>query len=171
MEWKKYVVENYLGQNEGDYAHLKHSIREKIYEELTSENESKILGASKILIDLNDLKFTTEQVNMIVKKCTNLPRSEGKSMRDYRQDVNAAIMLIKHFHSGAKCKCEVYNKWIQFIPEREVEMRYLEQLSEPVVNQEKYQIEYDLKCVVCNTKWQSNRNDGYHYPIWKWIKK
>jgi hypothetical protein len=171
MEWKKYVVENYLGETDGEYDFHKPAIQKKLYKELASGEESKILGAAKVLIGLDDLNFSNEQVKEIESKCSNLPRSEGKSMRDYRQDVNAAVMLIKHFQGGAKCKCEAYTKWIQFPVEKEIEIGYLKQLSEPFVNHEKYQIEQDVQCKVCGTAWQVNRNDGYHYPVWEWIKK
>jgi len=171
MKWKEYVVENYLREKGGEYELLKPAIREKIYGELTSNDESKILNDSKILIGLDNLNFTQKEISDIEKKCENLPKSKSSTMRDYRQDVNAVIMLIKHFDDGAKCKCGVYEKWIQFAPEREVEIGYLSIQKEPYTNLEKFQIEYDLKCMICKTEWQANQNDGYHYPIYEWIKK
>ena len=171
MEWKKYVIENYLEEKEGEYELLKPLIREKVFKELTSDEESKILRAAKILIGLDDLKFTKEQASYILNKCSNLQKLESISVRDYRLDVEIAIKFIFNFQNGAECKCEIYEKWIQFIPEREVEIGYLTLLGQPFVNIDKYQTEYDLECRICNTKWRANRNDAYHYPTYEWIKK
>lgn len=171
MEWIKYVIDNYLKKEGGEYNLLKTCVREKIHSDIISGGESEIRGASNIVLGLDNLNFSKEQVDEIETKCSDLPKSASKSIRDYRQDANAAVMLLKHFNDGATCKCGLYEKWSQFIPEKEIEIDYLEQLAEPTINHIKYQIEYDLACKVCNTKWQSNKNDGYHYPIYEWIRK
>ena len=171
MDWKKYVVEKYLGKTEGNYEVHKPEIQEKLFKDLTSADETKMYGAANIITSLDNLNFTKEQVCEIENKCSNLPKSENKSMRDYRQDVSAALMVINHFQEGAKCKCDIYQKWNLFPVEKEVELGYLKQLNEPFINHQKYQIEHELECEICSTKWQVNRNDGYHYPVWKWIKK
>ena len=170
MYWKKYVIEHYLGAEFIDYQIQKSKIQEKIYHDLTSGDQSKILGASKVLISLDNLHFTSEQVREITRKCTNLTSSTSISIRDYRTDVEAAVMVILNFHDGGECKCAVYPKWIQFLPEREIEMGFLTLAQEPTVHVEKYQTEYRVNCQVCHTHWIVCRNDGYHYPTYEWEK-
>lgn len=57
---------------------------------------------ANIITSLDNLNFSKEQVGEIENECSNLPKSKNKTMRDYRTDVNTALMVINHFHEGAK---------------------------------------------------------------------
>jgi hypothetical protein len=80
-------------------------------------------------------------------------------------------MVLRNFDLGENCICKIYPNWQQFSPEREIEMGFLKMEGEPRINKEKYQKEYELKCLKCQTKWQSNKIHGYHYPWNEWIEK
>ena len=153
------------------YTNRYKMIKNKLYGDLTSGEESKILKGAKILIHLDGLHWTQNEFKTIGQKCQNLPPPKSKMVRDYREDVKAAVLVIQNFIDGNECKCGIYQKWVQFLPEREIEMGFLKMENEPIINKEKYQKEFDLSCLKCGTKWQSNEIEGYHYPWNEWIKK
>ena len=141
MNWKKYVIENFLKKEGDDYNQFKFEIKQKLFEELTSGEEFKILNASRVLIHLDNLNFSHQELGIIEKKCSNLPKSKRKMISDYREDVNAGLMVLKNFGKGEICKCKIYPNWIQFSPEREIEMGFLKLEGIPIINKEEHQKE------------------------------
>jgi hypothetical protein len=171
MDYKEYVIVQYLKsdyKSESDYYNSKIKLKAKLIEDLESNEMWRVLGASKILVGLDNLNFTNKELESIKNKVADLPKSEIPMMRDYRVDVGQAVSLLEYFSSGAKCKCNFYGSL--FPPEREIEIGYLI-LNKPIfVNNSRYETEYELTCRICKTKWKVVQSDGYHFPTYGWEK-
>lgn len=173
-DWKKYVLEQYLNikanSTDTQYEEYKEELKQLIFDAYCSGDIKKILNAAKTTIHLDNLGFTKQEFEIIKDKTTDLPTSNICVTRDYRADVNASIMVLDNFNKGNKCKCNLYEKWIQFSPDREIEMGFLT-LTKPIFgNVAEYRMEYDLKCRYCGGIWHCNENNGYHYPTYEWEK-
>ncbi len=166
MNWKKYIVENYLGKKNTAYNNAKEELKLKIYNDFLSDDLSRILSASKILIHLDNLPFDSDEISLIGSRCKNLPKSSISITRDYRKDINIALKVLENFENGENCKCKVYNEWIHFLPEREIEMGFLIKTKDPIFYNDLYEIEHYLKCLKCGSDWSCTENQSYHYPTY-----
>lgn len=170
---KKYIVEQYLGldfKGSISYEFNKPAIKKKLLEDLLSNDESKILGAAKLVRSLDNLNFSKSELDRIKNAISDLPKSDICRMYDYRFDIREGIEVIKNFVNGNKCKCNLYEKYERFSPESQLEMGLVKLESEPFVNKKKYQYEFDLICTFCGTRWFTFEQHSYHYPWSKWEK-
>ncbi|MGK0390892.1 MAG: hypothetical protein ACI94Y_003652 [Maribacter sp.] len=145
------------------------ALKEKIIADFNSNDVEKTLQASKIVIGLDNLNFTNEEVATIKKQAKSLPQSDICITRDYRIDVKKAVHFLELFDSGMLCKCNLYGTLTP--PEKEIEFGFLT-LNKPIfINKKEYQSEYNLSCPVCKIDWEVHEVMGYHYPWYRWINK
>jgi hypothetical protein len=166
---EKYLNVEFVGLD--SFERNRNNLKAKLFEDLISGDESRVLGAAKIVVDLDNLCFTKDQLDKIKITFSTLQESDICVMYDYRLDIKEAIAVIENFIVGNNCKCKLYPDSTKFFPKREIEMGLVDIIGERFVNQQEYQMEYSVQCKICKTNWFVIEQHSYHYPWTKWTKK
>lgn|GEM_PF-4531014 len=93
----------------------------------------------------------------------SLPARKG-GFRDYRQDVDRAIIALEKSKLGRLCRCEIVSLF-DHAPEAHDFIK--------VTNVNSSQPDEKLIeccCDICQRQWRVTYTDSYHYPIYRWAK-
>ncbi len=172
-DFKKYLVEKYLNldfKGLSSYDNNRDYLKQTLYMDFTSGDESKSLSAAKIIRHLDNLNFSKEEIDNIKQISSQLLKSDICRMYDYRLDIKDAIDILENFELG-NCKCKLYPEKTSFSPDREIELGLVVLIEDPFVNKELYQYEYRLRCTNCKSEWLAIEQHSGHYPWTKWTEK
>lgn len=89
----------------------------------------------------------------------SLPARSG--LRDWRVDAGQALEVMRTRAAGeCTCKTEAAGGAAVYGEQWEVE-------SEEV-DRERYCVDMEVRCTRCGSRWSVVREDGYHYPMFRW---
>lgn len=121
-----------------------------------------VLEAMRASLEIAYRQQTYVLPRLISIRETLPPRNGG--FRDYRQDVDRAIVALEKSQSGRLCRCEVVSLF-DHAPEAH---RFIKVTNINSSQPDEKIIE--CNCNICNRHWHVTYTDSYHYPIYRWAQ-
>jgi hypothetical protein len=142
---------------------------QEIISDITSRDTHKVWRSSCEIImigqDSEKIKELIPYLDLIKEKTKGLDMGGGFAPN--QRFVDFAIRTIEFHKSPNVCSCNLYLEH-SINPEKEKENGFIEITDKKVGH---WEVDYEANCCKCGQIFNINRNDGGHFPWFKWIKK